>query len=74
MNKAAITLAVENGAGAKKLESIDGRMKRLLSDMRKQGVTLDIVKGQGHRRVSLLHRSEVNGAPCFVLLGTYDAS
>ncbi len=74
MNKAAIELAAANGASAKKLESIDARMKRLLSDMRKQGVEIDIVEGQGRRMVSLLHRSEVNGAPRIVLLGTYDAS
>ena len=73
MNKAAISLAEEHGADAKKLESIDGRMKRLLADMRKQGVEIDMVKG-GRRMVSLLHRSEVNGAPRIVLLGTYDAS
>ena len=74
MNKVSLKMASDNGADAKKLESIDNRMRRLLSDMERQGVTVDMVEGHGRRKLSLVHRSEVDGAPRFVLLGTYDAS
>ena len=63
----ALDQAVENGADRKKIESIEGRLKRLLSDMRKQGVAMT---SDGTTAV-LTHRGEANGRPHIILLGTY---
>ena len=57
MNKVSLKMASDNGADAKKLESIDNRMRRLLADMERQGVTVDMVEGHGRRKLSLVKQS-----------------
>ena len=73
MNTQAIAHAVKHGANAKKLDSIDNRLRKLLADMRKQGVTMSEVDD----RFILKHtHSETNrmgkGAKHIVCLGTYE--
>lgn len=53
MNKGAAALAVANGADAKKLSSIDTRLAKLIADMRKQGVCLQVSDGHA----ALVHRA-----------------
>ncbi len=62
-----IDMAVEHGANRKKIESIESRLKRLLADMRRQGVSMSC----DGTSASLTHRSAVAGRPHIILLGTY---
>lgn len=70
MNKAAIKYAAGQGRPAKKLESIDKRLRKLLDDMEAQGLALDMTHAQGRHRLCILVRHEDGTS---TLIASYDA-